>query len=211
MADKLAMLAYAVEQADTSRTALLRFTVSAALAYAEASVIEGNKGGDEVKAALKLALRERGQDRKTADRVVNNACKLGMPLTLKINDAVDWNQPVIKVVQDVLDLAALDGIKNAAGLAVWLGVAEPEKAKKEKGADLAATIGGMADAGGAGDAPMGEPSKAQKPQEAAMSQNETFTPASLDLTTLTDDQLAMLAEMVAAEMAARAGRAAIAA
>lgn len=212
MANLDGLLAYAVEQADTSRTALLRFTVSAALAYNEANVTAGNKAGDEVKAALKLALRNRGEDRKTADRVVNNAVKLGAPLVAKVGDVVDWGASVAVVVQSILDLAALDGAKNAARFAVWLGVAEAEKPKAEKGADMAARIGALADAGGAGDSRMGDPSKpAPEAEPADMSQNEAFTPASLDLTALTDAQLAMLAEMVAAEMTARAKRAAIAA
>lgn len=207
MANKLALLAYAVQQADTSRTALLKFTVSAALAFHEANVVDGNKAGDEVKKALKKALRDRGEDRKTADRVVNNACKMGAPLAEKLGP--DMGLTVAETVDNILEHLALNGVKNVAGMAVYLGTAKPEKEKAEKGADLAATLGAMADAGNPGGEGMGDMSKPAEPAD--MSQNEAFTPASLDLTALTDAQLAMLAEMVAAEMTARAKRAAIAA
>lgn len=208
MANFEGLLAYAVEQADNARGALLRFTVSAALAYNEANVTAGNKAGDEVKAALKLALRERGEDRKTADRVVNNAVKMGAPLVAKLADVVEWSDTVAAVVQSILDLLALDGVKNATRLAVWLGLADADKPKTEKGADLAARI--LA-GDGSGSAHMGKPSEAKtdpKP-EPDMPQNEAPSPASLDLTALDDDALSMLADMVAAEMQARKARKAL--
>lgn len=211
MANMIGLLAYAVQQADTARGALLRSTVATALAYHEALVTQGDKAADEVKAAVKKAFRDRGEDRKTADRVVNNACKMAAPLIEKIAPRVsNWDNSVTGLMDEVLALLALDDVRNVAALAVYLGTAKPEKAKVEKGADLAATLGAMADAGDVGQQPAGKPSEA-KPEPAAMSQNEAFSPASLDLSTLDNEQLAMLAEMIAAEMSARAQRVAIAA
>lgn len=210
MANKLALLAYAVQQSDTSRTALLKFTLSTAMAYHEAAVVDGDKAADEVKAAIKKAARDRGQDRKSVDRWVNNACKMGVFLAERLSPLLNWDATIDAVMDEaVAELAKLD-VKNIAQLAVWAGVAKPEKAKVEKGADLAATLGAMADAGDVGAEYAGKPSEA-KPEAAAMPQNEAPNPASLDLTALSDEQLAMLAEMVAAEMTARAKRVAIAA
>lgn len=204
MANKLGFLAYAVESADNSRTALLRFTIAAGLAYRETLVTEGGKEGDEVKAALKTALRNRGEDRKTADRVVNKAVKTGVPLFERFNEVIDWGKSVGAVVQDIIDLLALDGVRNVAAFEMYLGLKEAPKVKDEPGAKLADILNDMAD-GKAGDAFSGAPSpdKPAEPEPAAMSQNETFTVASLDLTQLTMDQLTMLADAVAAEMVAR--------
>lgn len=208
MANMMGLLAYAVQQADTARGALLRSTVATALAYNEAAVVDGDKAADEVKAAVKKAFRDRGEDRKTADRVVNNACKMAAPLIEKIAPRVsNWDNSVAGLVDEILALLAMDDVRNVSALGVYLGIAKPEKAKVEKGADLAATLGVMADAGDAGAQAAGKPSEA-KP-EPDMSQNEAPSPASLDLTALDDAALSMLAEMVAAEMQARKARKAL--
>jgi hypothetical protein len=75
------------------------------------------------------------------------------------------------------------------------------KVKEEPGADLAAMISGIADGGNPSGEDMGGMPEA--PEAPAMSQNETSDPAVLDLSKLSDEALAMLADMVAAEMVAR--------
>lgn len=206
MANKLGFLAYAVESADNSRTALLRFTIAAGLAYRDALVVEGGAAADEVKAALKTALRNRGEDRKTADRVVNKAVKAGVPLVEKFDAVIDWQKTVAEVVQDIIDLLALDGVRNVAALETYLGLVTVKAPKEDPGAALAAAIEG-ADHTGSGMA--GEPAK-EKPAEPEMAMSQNETPATLDLAAMTMEQLQMLADAVAAEMAQRVSQLAIA-
>ena len=207
MTNKIALLGFAVQQADNARGAMLKFHVAAALAYNAANVSEGNLAGDEVKAALKKALRDRGEDRKTADRWVNDAAKMAVPLVERV--ALDWSGTVADAVDGAIAALRQLDVRNVAELRVFCGLVKV-KAKDEAGSDLAAMIGGVADGGNPADEDMGGMPEAP---EAPMSQIETPDPQTLDLSKLSDEALAMLADMVAAEMTARqaARKAAIAA
>lgn len=207
MTNKIALLGFAVQQADNARGAMLKFHVAAALAYNAANIAEGNMAGDEVKAALKKALRDRGEDRKTADRWVNDAAKMAVPLVERV--ALDWSGTVADAVDGAIAALRQLDVRNVAELRVFCGLVKV-KAKDEPGADLAAMIAGVADGGNPSDEDMGGMPEAP---EAPMSQIETPDPMTLDLSALSDEALAMLADMVAAEMTARqaARKAAIAA
>lgn len=209
MSNKLALLGFAVQQADNARGAMLKFHVAAALAFNAANVTEGNLAGDEVKAALKKALRDRGEDRKTADRWVNDAAKMAVPLVERV--ALDWSGTVADGIDGAIAALRQLDVRNVAELRAFCGLVKV-KAKDEPGADLAAMIGGIADGGNpAGEEMGGMPEAPEAPE---VSQIETpVDPVTLDLSKLDDEALAMLAEMVAAEMVARqeARKAAIAA
>jgi hypothetical protein len=134
----LAFLGYAIQQADTARDALLRFTVATAVAFHDASVTGGNGRGDEVRAALKAALRDRGENRKTADRWVNDACRAAPSLIARF--APDYERAsVADVVSDMLSRIKADA-SNTAQLFELLGVKKPGKETEPRGAELARQI-----------------------------------------------------------------------
>jgi hypothetical protein len=169
--NKVGFLGFAVAQAETARTAMLRFHVAAALAYHAANVTEGNGSGDEVKAALKLALRNGGTDRKTADRWVNDACKLAIPLVERF--PVDFMGTVSAVVDDVIAQLRSFDCRNVAEVKTFLGL-DKKKEKDVPGATLAEMISAMAggavgdeDAGGAPEAPEAPEAPAPAPFDAA--------------------------------------------
>ena len=199
MSNKLALLGFAVQQADNARGAMLKFHVAAALAFNAANVTEGNLAGDEVKAARKKALRDRGEDRKTADRWVNDAAKMAVPLVERV--ALDWSGTVADGIDGAINALRQLDVRNVAELRVFCGLAKV-KGKDEPGSDLAAMIAGIADGGNPSDEDMGGMPEA--PEAPEVSQIETpVDPVTLDLSKLDDVALAMLADMVAAEMVAR--------
>ena len=140
--DYIRFAGYAGEQFGAGREAFLRFTLATALAFHGASVIGGNAAGDDIKAGLKKALRDRGENRKTANENVNNACAAALPLMEKYGAALSFDGAIGATIETLRGNLRLDGINSTFDLMVALGVKGKRnaKAKEEEGAESAARI-----------------------------------------------------------------------
>ena len=176
--DYIKFAGYAGEQFGVKREAFLRFTIATALAYHGASVIGGNGAGDDIKSGIKKALRDRGENRKTADENVNNACKAALPLVEKYGAALSFDGAISATIEALRGALRLDSINSTYDLMVALGV-KGKRAKKEKeeaGVESAARILAAQDAGAGEESAGGAP---QAPAALTKAQGVTVAGASL--------------------------------
>jgi len=195
----LGFMAYGAEQYGTARAALLRFTIAAAIAVHFAELDGTQK---VVKNGLVVALKNRGENEKTAYRHVGNAAKASAALMEKVQP--DLSGSIADAVNNAIETLTAMGALNATDALRLCGVGSKDKESAadkaaRMAADMAAAIDGTSSDGEASAGVMGAADTAT----AQDSQNEKIDPAALDLSSLDYKQLALLAQMVAAEMLAR--------
>ena len=208
--------AHAIADFGTARQALVRSTVGIALGYLNAQdwdADEPNKLERELfKKAMKAAMRDGGNDRKTADRHVNTACTMAGKLFTQLDMSIRHHQSERDMIDNVTqNLWSRGGTSIAAvkrlldtGSAVEAVEAEKTPQELAKETEQAATvesdaIAKLIEGFGAVDLEA-EPEPVAKDE---MSQIETVEAPAFDLATMSDADLAALAAAVAAERSKR--------
>lgn len=222
--------ALGVKAYGTARDATMGSTIALSLGFIEAYGFtdEGNKAAYEAfKRDAKAALRNRGEDRKTADRHVNRAATISQKVAEKyhglISDRAAYTEAGL--VQAVFVSAKGEGAANIAAfvrLVKGEGVNDPDavsekdaEAEAKAAADLAnaenkaateaedriALALSQMETMGFDD----EPAKVAKPEtEAVDDGGETDPEAMLDLAKWSDKGLATMLDLIVAEQARRA-------
>lgn len=160
MANRLALIAYAVRQAETWRLSHLKSTVAGALAIYAANTEEGEEGGKAVAEAFRDALEANGMPKSTRNRHVRNAEKLAGPLAARF--AINWECGIAEAVDHIVsgpahsepnrkpETLADIGARNVDQLLEFFGLDKQagRKVEPKPGETLAAALAGVLAAGG---------------------------------------------------------------